>query len=59
MEGVHIRLNADEALFTRKELLSAQMNTLELLKRIQKLVKLNLTTIDTLYLEFIQMLSLM
>ncbi len=36
METVHIRLEHEEALFTKKELLSSQINTLELLKKFKQ-----------------------
>ncbi len=36
METVHIKLEHDEALFAKKELLSSQINTLELLKKFKQ-----------------------
>lgn len=36
METVHIRLEHDEALFTKKELLSSEIETLELLKKFKQ-----------------------
>jgi topoisomerase IA-like protein len=36
METVHIRLEHDEALFAKKELLSSQIDTLELLKKFKQ-----------------------